>query len=113
MLWTEVVMQQPSEMQSVFTKKMMVCYSSIQTLEMISKPLLPPEVKLIISQIFTAANYEYCVYWILRQDGTIKLEIRLTGILNTYICADGEDIGPWGTVVYQMLMLITINTCSP
>lgn len=56
--------------------------------------------KLIISQIFTAANYEYCVYWILRQDGTIKLEIRLTGILNTYICADGEDIGPWGTVVY-------------
>lgn len=56
--------------------------------------------KLIISQIFTAVNYEYCVYWILRQDGTIKLEIRLTGILNTYICADGEDIGPWGTVVY-------------
>ena len=55
---------------------------------------------MIISQIFTAANYEYCVYWILRQDGTIKLEIRLTGILNTYICADGEDIGPWGTVVY-------------
>ncbi|RCK55453.1 Peroxisomal primary amine oxidase [Candida viswanathii] len=56
--------------------------------------------RLIISQIFTAANYEYCVYWILRQDGTIKLEVRLTGILNTYVCADDEDIGPWGTVVY-------------
>ena len=36
----------------------------------------------------------------LDKTGTIKLEIRLTGILNTYICADGEDIGPWGTVVY-------------
>lgn len=56
--------------------------------------------RLIISQIFTAANYEYCLYWIFRQDGTIKLEIRLTGILNTFVCADDEDIGPWGTVVY-------------
>ncbi|EGV66032.1 peroxisomal copper amine oxidase [Yamadazyma tenuis] len=56
--------------------------------------------KLIISQIFTAANYEYCLYWTLRQDGTIKLEVRLTGILNTYICDEDEDIGPWGTIVY-------------
>lgn len=56
--------------------------------------------KLIVSQIFTAANYEYCLYWTFRQDGTIKLEIRLTGILNTYVCADGEDVGPWGTQVY-------------
>lgn len=56
--------------------------------------------RLIISQIFTAANYEYCLYWIFRQDGTIKLEVRLTGILNTFVCADDEDIGPWGTVVY-------------
>lgn len=56
--------------------------------------------RLIVSQIFTAANYEYCLYWIFRQDGTIKLEVRLTGILNTYICAEDEDAGPWGTVVY-------------
>lgn len=56
--------------------------------------------RLIISQIFTAANYEYCLYWMLRQDGTIKLEVRLTGILNTYVCDDNEDIGPWGTIVY-------------
>ena len=59
--------------------------------------------KLIISQIFTAANYEYCLYWILRQDGTIKLEIRLTGILNTYVCAEDEDVGPWGTQVYPQV----------
>ncbi|RLV85507.1 Peroxisomal primary amine oxidase [Meyerozyma sp. JA9] len=56
--------------------------------------------KLIISQVFTAANYEYCLYWIFRQDGTIKLEIRLTGILNTYVCDVDEDVGPWGTQVY-------------
>lgn len=56
--------------------------------------------RLIVSHIFTAANYEYCVYWILRQDGTIKLEVRLTGILNTYILGDDEETGPWGTRVY-------------
>lgn len=59
--------------------------------------------KLIVSQIFTAANYEYCLYWTFRQDGTIKLEIRLTGILNTYVCAEGEDVGPWGTQVYPQV----------
>lgn len=59
--------------------------------------------RLIVSQIFTAANYEYCLYWTFRQDGTIKLEIRLTGILNTYICSEGEDVGPWGTQVYPQV----------
>lgn len=48
----------------------------------------------------TAANYEYCVYWIFHQDGTIQLEIKLTGILNTYALAPGEDAAPWGTEVY-------------
>ncbi|GIZ47935.1 hypothetical protein CKM354_001101000 [Cercospora kikuchii] len=56
--------------------------------------------KFIISHVFTAANYEYCVYWIFHQDGTIQLEIKLTGILNTYALAPGEDAAPWGTEVY-------------
>ncbi|KAL1608139.1 peroxisomal copper amine oxidase [Paraconiothyrium brasiliense] len=56
--------------------------------------------KLVISHIFTAANYEYCVYWILHQDGTIQLEIKLTGILNTFPCNEGEDLHGWGTEVY-------------
>jgi primary-amine oxidase len=56
--------------------------------------------KLIISHIFTAANYEYCVYWIFHQDGTIQLEIKLTGILNTYAMHPGEDTKGWGTEVY-------------
>ncbi|ODV83161.1 hypothetical protein CANARDRAFT_226437 [[Candida] arabinofermentans NRRL YB-2248] len=56
--------------------------------------------KLVISQIFTAANYEYCIYWIFMQDGSMKLDIKLTGILNTYVLGDDEDAGPWGTRVY-------------
>ena len=56
--------------------------------------------KLVISHVFTAANYEYCVYWILHQDGTVQLEIKLTGILNTYSINPGEDTHGWGTEVY-------------
>ena len=56
--------------------------------------------KLVISHIFTAANYEYCVYWIFHQDGTVQLEIKLTGILNTYAMNPGEDTHGWGTEVY-------------
>lgn len=56
--------------------------------------------KLIISYIFTAANYEYCVYWIFHQDGTVQLEIKLTGILNTYAMNEREDTKGWGTQVY-------------
>lgn len=56
--------------------------------------------KLIISHVFTAANYEYAVYWIFHQDGTVQLEIKLTGILNTYAMNPGEDTKGWGTEVY-------------
>ena len=58
--------------------------------------------KMIISHVFTPANYEYCVYWIFHQDGQIQLDIKLTGILNTYALnsAEGEDPSPWGTEVY-------------
>ncbi|KAL8700856.1 MAG: hypothetical protein Q9201_005226 [Fulgogasparrea decipioides] len=56
--------------------------------------------KLLISHVFTAANYEYCVYWIFHQDGAVQLEIKLTGILNTYAMNPGEDTKGWGTEVY-------------
>ncbi|KAK9473735.1 copper amine oxidase [Dipodascopsis tothii] len=57
-------------------------------------------VKLVISQIFTAANYEYMVYWIFHMDGTIQLEIKLTGILNTYVLGPGEETHGFGTQVH-------------
>jgi len=56
--------------------------------------------KLIIQQIFTAANYEYVVAWVFHQDGTIQPEIKLTGILNTYAMDPDEDTHGWGTQVY-------------
>lgn len=56
--------------------------------------------KLVLSHIFTAANYEYCVYWIFHQDGTVQLEIKLSGILHTYAMNPGEDTKGWGTEVY-------------
>ncbi|KAL9052258.1 MAG: hypothetical protein Q9162_005515 [Coniocarpon cinnabarinum] len=56
--------------------------------------------KLIMSHVFTAANYEYAVYWILHMDGTIQLEIKLTGILNTYAMLPNEDLKGYGTQVY-------------
>jgi primary-amine oxidase len=56
--------------------------------------------KLVIQQIFTAANYEYVVAWVFHQDGTIQPEIKLTGILNTYAMLPDEDTKGWGTQVF-------------
>lgn len=55
--------------------------------------------KLIISQIITAANYEYCFYHTFTLDGTYKLEIKLTGMLNTYCMHPSETAAPYGTEV--------------
>ncbi|PSR76996.1 copper amine oxidase [Coniella lustricola] len=56
--------------------------------------------KLVIQHVFTAANYEYAVQWVLHQDGTIQLDIKLTGILNTYAMNPREHTHGWGTEVY-------------
>ncbi|KAI1321240.1 peroxisomal copper amine oxidase [Xylariaceae sp. FL0255] len=56
--------------------------------------------KLVVQQVFTAANYEYAIQWIFHQDGTIQPEIKLTGILNTYSMDIDEDTHGWGTQVY-------------
>jgi primary-amine oxidase len=41
---------------------------------------------------------EYIFNYMFYQDGSIEMEIRLTGILQVYIAADGEQ-SPYGTVV--------------
>lgn len=56
--------------------------------------------KLVVQQIFTAANYEYAIQWVFHQDGTIQPDIKLTGILNTYSMNPDEDTLGWGTQVY-------------
>lgn len=55
--------------------------------------------KLVISQILTAANYEYAFYHTFTLDGTYKLEVKLTGILNTYCLHKTEESAPFGTEV--------------
>lgn len=55
--------------------------------------------RLIISQIITAANYEYAFYHMFMLDGTYKLEVKLTGMLNTYCMHPSETAAPYGTEV--------------
>ena len=37
--------------------------------------------RFVVSSIFTVGNYEYCFYWRFYLDGSIELEVRLTGII--------------------------------
>lgn len=39
--------------------------------------------RMVISSISTVGNYDYGFYWYLYLDGTIELEVKLTGILST------------------------------
>ncbi|VUC26242.1 unnamed protein product [Clonostachys rosea] len=55
--------------------------------------------KLIISQVITAANYEYAFYHTFTLDGTYKLEMKLTGMLNTYCMHPSETASPFGAEV--------------
>jgi primary-amine oxidase len=55
--------------------------------------------KLVISQIITAANYEYAFYHTFSLDGTYKLETKLTGILNSYCLHPSEQAAPYGSEV--------------
>ncbi|HEY3702901.1 MAG TPA: primary-amine oxidase [Acidimicrobiales bacterium] len=56
--------------------------------------------RLVISFIATVGNYEYGFYWYLYLDGTIQLEVKLTGIIQTsarepgHLPACGEVVGP-------------------
>ncbi|TAX30602.1 primary-amine oxidase [Rhizobium leguminosarum] len=54
--------------------------------------------RLVISFFATVGNYDYGFYWYLYQDGTIQLEAKLTGIIQTAAVATGETY-PWGGMV--------------
>ena len=54
--------------------------------------------RLVVSSISTVGNYEYGFYWCFYQDGTIQLEVKLTGIISN----GAEPLGvkpPWGELV--------------
>ncbi len=47
--------------------------------------------RFVISAIYTVGNYEYAFYWYLYLDGTIELEVKLTGIMQTQAVAPGDQ----------------------
>ena len=47
--------------------------------------------RLAVSMVATVGNYDYGFYWYLYQDGTIQMEVKLTGIMNTTALAAGRD----------------------
>ncbi|MGQ0832850.1 MAG: primary-amine oxidase [Microthrixaceae bacterium] len=46
--------------------------------------------RLVVSSIATVGNYEYGFYWYFYQDGSIELEVKLTGIMSTKAMSDSE-----------------------
>ncbi len=48
--------------------------------------------RLVISSIFTVGNYDYGIFWYLYLDGTIQLEIKLTGIVTTQAHRPGDSL---------------------
>ena len=49
--------------------------------------------RLVISFVATVGNYEYGFYWHLYLDGTIELDVRLTGIVNTAGLMPSGEVG--------------------
>jgi primary-amine oxidase len=54
--------------------------------------------RLVISFFATVGNYEYGIYWYLSLDGSIELEIKLTGILSTGAVPEGTT-PEYGTLI--------------
>jgi primary-amine oxidase len=46
--------------------------------------------RLVVSSIATVGNYEYGFYWYFYLDGTMQLEVKLTGIMSTMAVPDGD-----------------------
>jgi primary-amine oxidase len=58
--------------------------------------------RLVISFFTTVGNYDYGFYWYFYQDGTIQLEVKLTGIIQTAAIAPGKPYH-WGGMVAEGL----------
>jgi primary-amine oxidase len=54
--------------------------------------------RLAVSMVATVGNYDYGFYWYLYQDGTIQMEVKLTGIMNTTAFKPDEP-SKYGTAV--------------
>ena len=59
--------------------------------------------RLVVSFIITAGNYEYAFYWYFYTDGTIELDVKLTGIVLTSALLPGE-VSDFGTLVAPLTL---------
>ena len=56
--------------------------------------------KLVVQMMCTIANYEYIYNYNFYTDGSVQLEVRLTGVLNLYLKQAGEaEANPYGVEV--------------
>ncbi|HEY7070022.1 MAG TPA: primary-amine oxidase [Acidimicrobiales bacterium] len=55
--------------------------------------------RMVVSSISTVGNYDYGFYWYLYQDGSLELEVKLTGILSTAAVAPGALAAPSSPLV--------------
>ncbi len=62
--------------------------------------------RLVVSTFHTVGNYEYGFYWYLYLDGTIQMEVKLTGIVGVSAVRDGQERP-------QFAPLIAPNLASP
>ena len=49
--------------------------------------------RLVVSSIATVGNYEYGFYWYFYLDGSMQLEVKLTGVMSTMALPDGDGLG--------------------
>jgi primary-amine oxidase len=54
--------------------------------------------RLVVSSIATVGNYEYGFYWYFYLDGTMQLEVKLSGIMSTMAVGDGGP-GPHAALI--------------
>jgi primary-amine oxidase len=77
--------------------------------------------RLVVSSIYTVGNYEYGFYWYFYLDGSIQLEVKLTGVIQPMavpLDASPDDIGNANLVSpgvagphHQHLFCIRLDTC--
>jgi primary-amine oxidase len=58
--------------------------------------------RLVVSYIATVGNYEYGFYWYFYQDGSIELEVKATGVVQTGALLNGETT-KFGTMLMPNL----------
>ena len=70
--------------------------------------------RLVISSIATVGNYEYGFYWYLYLDGTVQLEVKLSGIMSTQAVAPGAPptTRPWSPPSWPPPSTSTCSTCG-